>query len=1126
MNDGKCHPSSWECVNATAEYNSTHYCDSSHKIKTKKAEDNTCTANYECQNKNCINISLADRCFDGSGEFYKQKCAPAKWECPCADSPMNDGKGNNGTYYCTPNNTIIVANLGLNILKTADKQKAKVGGNITYTIKINNTGNVPLTNITVVDGLLNWSQNIARLNASKSTTFEVNYTVKYNDLSATKYKNSDKKTKEIIEDKIDKQLDTIADNNKKKNSSSLLKEKIDLNQQQQDVLPINKIINVVIATGQFNPIISASGISILDVNSPNTTLTKNITYSSEPVKVGDEIIYNITLKNNGDIADDLTIRDMYDFKLDIINISSTCANFVGGCNTTTNKCNWNLSLASLTNCNIIIKTQTIFEANNTEAVKTYAANATSTYTNETSEVSKAQINIIYIFYRDADNDSYGNPFINTTQINNATIPSGYVRDNTDCDDSSSTIYPGSSSEDSNCNVIDDNCNGRVDENCDRGKSHTYTCYKDADNDGYGNATDSIAQTISACSSGYTTDNTDCDDSNASIHPGATEICNEVDDNCNGTIDEGCECKNKEHRNCTDTTKQGICKDGIQTCADGIWGPCIGKNPQPINCNNNLDNNCNGIIDSQESTCSTSCKKTTYEICTYANNKDVNPKCVSQSQSASFLVCVATYANIEEIAEKAVGQTTLFSIKAESSAIDGWWKVGSNIKWESLYLGGKFYINSVNTYNIKLNKSCGGENYCKVSDDSGECGVMFTITSISCICGDGICGINEDCPKDCKPKTEEIGGDSATTRGGTISAGELQQLLEQQRAFLCGNRICDLGVESCRSCPSDCGDCSGSYCGDGKCDYSVGESCKTCTVDCGFCKIDGKYCGDGKCDYSVGESCKTCTVDCGFCKIDGKYCGDGICDEDEKSFCVVDCGTDGLVGRDKTSECDKCNYLIFACIPNTLAWILLLIFTLLSTFFAYLLIKKKANFSLPISFEDLKSNPKQAIANLFEKENIPYIAILLAVLIVPLIAAIIISVCLLSQIIIILALVFGAILGALSLIEKIKERGGIKEFINNKALSIGKIKDALNNTIAKLTKKGVDKSTDKTASVLDRTKLITIAASALASKGIKVSTSDLVASQFDYQSKQHIRVLTKDKKHEIILDLDGKVLRVI
>lgn len=63
-------------------------------------------------------------------------------------------------------------------------------------------------------------------------------------------------------------------------------------------------------------------------------------------------------------------------------------------------------------------------------------------------------------------------------------------------------------------------------------------YKDKDQDGYG----TVAQKVLACTApeGYVSDNTDCNDSNASVHPKAEEICgNNIDDNCNGQVDEGC-----------------------------------------------------------------------------------------------------------------------------------------------------------------------------------------------------------------------------------------------------------------------------------------------------------------------------------------------------------------------------------------------------------------------------------------------------------------------------------------------------------------------------------------------------------------------------------------------------------
>ncbi len=83
-----------------------------------------------------------------------------------------------------------------------------------------------------------------------------------------------------------------------------------------------------------------------------------------------------------------------------------------------------------------------------------------------------------------------------------------------------------------CNGIDDDCDAAIDE----GLTSTY--YSDADGDSFGNA----AFPFTACSppAGYVSDNTDCNDLpgiGATIYPGAMEICNSIDDNCNDVIDD-------------------------------------------------------------------------------------------------------------------------------------------------------------------------------------------------------------------------------------------------------------------------------------------------------------------------------------------------------------------------------------------------------------------------------------------------------------------------------------------------------------------------------------------------------------------------------------------------------------
>ncbi|MCB9265045.1 MAG: putative metal-binding motif-containing protein [Lewinellaceae bacterium] len=129
------------------------------------------------------------------------------------------------------------------------------------------------------------------------------------------------------------------------------------------------------------------------------------------------------------------------------------------------------------------------------------------------------------WYEDSDGDGYGNPDSSTEA---AGQPTGYVADNTDCDDTNATAYPGAPEL---CDGLDNDCNDLIDD----GLAFT-TYYADADNDGYGDA-DNTVSTCDGPPAGYVADNTDCDDTNAAINPGATEICDGIDNDCDGQIDD-------------------------------------------------------------------------------------------------------------------------------------------------------------------------------------------------------------------------------------------------------------------------------------------------------------------------------------------------------------------------------------------------------------------------------------------------------------------------------------------------------------------------------------------------------------------------------------------------------------
>ena len=177
------------------------------------------------------------------------------------------------------------------------------------------------------------------------------------------------------------------------------------------------------------------------------------------------------------------------------------------------------------------------------------------------------------FYRDGDGDGFGDAS-NSTQA--CTAPTGYVSSNTDCNDADPSVYPDAPEI---CDSKDNDCNGSVDDN-----TAIVTFYQDADGDGYGNSTGLTLQSCSA-PEGYVSNNTDCDDSNPAIHPGAPEICDGKDNNCDGQVDEGFDTDGDGFTVC-----MGDCNDNDGSIYPGASEICDGK-----------DNDCNGTIDENAKT---------------------------------------------------------------------------------------------------------------------------------------------------------------------------------------------------------------------------------------------------------------------------------------------------------------------------------------------------------------------------------------------------------------------------------------------------------------------------------------------------------------------------------------------
>jgi hypothetical protein len=189
------------------------------------------------------------------------------------------------------------------------------------------------------------------------------------------------------------------------------------------------------------------------------------------------------------------------------------------------------------------------------------------------------------------------------------------------------------SPDNNCNGLDDDCDGLIDEGyvvtatscgvgacgatggltcvdgnvvdtCQAGSSNVEVC-DGLDNDCNGQVDEGISSVPTSCGVGAcgATGSTSCVNgalvNSCNVNAPGVEVCdaNGIDEDCDGQVNEGCGCKERDLQTCG--TGIGKCETGTRICGiDGKYGVCQGNiGPDAAEtCGNNVDDNCNGQID--------------------------------------------------------------------------------------------------------------------------------------------------------------------------------------------------------------------------------------------------------------------------------------------------------------------------------------------------------------------------------------------------------------------------------------------------------------------------------------------------------------------------------------------------
>ncbi len=194
--------------------------------------------------------------------------------------------------------------------------------------------------------------------------------------------------------------------------------------------------------------------------------------------------------------------------------------------------------------------------------------------------TEATLNPDTVWYIDTDFDGYGSDALTRTAC---VQPGGYTSAPDDCDDTDSSVNP---SADEICDELDNDCDGLVDDDDDTiiDEENGVIFYEDADGDGYGVESETTAFGCEVPPANFADNTDDCDDSDASINPGATETWYDgVDSDCLEDSDydadgDGYDSVDHSGDDCDDA--ESLANPGMaEVCNDGIDNDCSGDAPE-------------------------------------------------------------------------------------------------------------------------------------------------------------------------------------------------------------------------------------------------------------------------------------------------------------------------------------------------------------------------------------------------------------------------------------------------------------------------------------------------------------------------------------------------------------------